>query len=360
MATELVRKRMIDMFRESRDPDEFLSGMFTVRPRNISSAEKIVIDIKRFEENISPVVGLLQGPTLNATKRFTTKEFTPPTISEAMLIEAGELTNRLPGMTEYDATDIGYLAALVRMITDNNLVLEEKIRRNRELQGGQILTTGIVTLPDEAGSTAYQVDYKPKATHFPTAGVAWDAGGDPYADIDALANVIRTNGKVDSDLLIMGDASWDAFLNNAKIQALLDNRRIVLGGIEPRQPQGPGGKFVGTIHIGNYKFDMWTYSGQGVLPGASTPIRYIPTDKCVVMSTRARRDTVFAGIPRVRPVDPAFAGILPPRVAVPGATDFATNIYSSLNGKSLYQELESRPLLIPTQIDGYGCIDTGV
>ena len=359
MATEIFRKRLIEKFEQTRGPDLALSSKFTVRPGNIADTEKVAIDIERYDEDVSPVVTALEGPTLNATDQFTTKEWTPPTINEGASLDVGQLLKRLPGQTEYAATDTSWQAAMVTHMLRLMRLMGNKIARNREWQASQILQTGILQLTNENGDLAYEVDFKPKATHFPTAGTAWDAAGDPLGDIESLADVIRTDGLIDVDELWMGAASFNAFVADTAVQAHYDNRRMNFGSIEPAQ-LGMGAKFQGTLSIGNYQFSIITYNGRGILPGAGSKTKFLADDKVVFVGTETRLDTLFGGIPRVVPVDPRFAGFLPDRIAIPGAVDMAPNIYATQNGKQTMFELESRPLLIPTQIDGYGCLDTGV
>ena len=59
-------------------------------------------------------------------------------------------------------------------------------------------------------------------------------------------------------------------------------------------------------------------------------------------------------------VDPRFAGFLPGRIAVPTAVDMAINLYATPNGRQTILEVASRPQLIPTGIDTFGTINTGV
>lgn len=362
MATELFRKSMIQAFEQTREPDLALSSRFTIRPGNITDSEKVILDIERYDEEVSPVVFALEGPTLNKTDLFTTKEFTPPTINEGAVIDVGQLLHRQPGQHEYDASDVSWMAAMVRTMLRIMRLMAAKIARNREWQASQILTTGILNLNDRDGNLAYTIDFQPKASHFPTAGTAWD-GVTPtiLADIESLADQIRDDGLIDVDELWMGAAAFNAFIADAAVQLHYDNRRMNFGVLAPVN-LGAGAKLQGTLEIGNYQFKIITYNGRGILPGdpVTTKTKFLPTEKVIFLSEETRLDTLFGGVPRVVPVDPRFAGFLPDRVAIPGAVDMAPNIYATLNGKQTMFELESRPLLVPAQIDGYGCLDTGV
>ena len=360
MATEVFRKHMIALYTESRPADMYLSGKFTVKPDGISDTEKVVIDIVRNEENISPVVNTREGPTFNTADAFTTKEFTPPSINEGMALDVKELLKRNPGQTEYDAADMAFQSAMVdKMLTGMGL-LEQKIRRNREWQASQILQTGVLDLVDQNGVVNYQVDYLPKATHFPTVGTAWDqAGADPISDIEALADLIRDDSLQDADRCTMGAVAFNAFIRNTIVQAHFDNRRMELGVIAPA-PRGEGAKFQGFVEIGNYRFEIWTYNGRGIIPGDSAPTKFVADASCIVEASSGRIDTVFGGVPVVQNPHPMFASVLPDRISVPQGVDISPNIYSSLNGKETIMELESRPLLVPVAIDSFGNLNTGV
>ncbi len=358
MATEIFRKQMLSAYREMRDADMFLSGFFTVRPENISDTEVVAIDIVRTDEEISPVVNTCEGPTVNTSTLFTTKEFTPPSIEEAMKFDCKELLNRIAGETEYDATDVSFQAQLVGRILNGMNRLENKIRRNREWQASQILQTGELTLVDQAGNDVYVIDYQPKSTHFSTVGTVWsDSGSDPLQDIEALADIIRNDSLQDADRLIMGATSINEFINNSIVQAQMDNRRFEIGAIAPR-PTGVGGKFWGVVNVGNYQMEIWSFNGRGLIPGDSTKTKFVADTSCIVMASSGRLDTVFAGVPMAVPVDPRFAGFLPDRIAVPRAVDMAPNIYATANGRQTMLEVASRPLLIPTAIDSFGTLTT--
>ncbi len=358
MATELFRTNLIETYRETREPDLALSAKFTVRPGNISDTEKVAIDIEREDEEVSPVVTALEGPTLNTLNQFTTKEFTPPTISEGMPFDVGSLLKRLPGQNAYEAADASFQAAMVVQLLKGMRALERKISRHREWQASQILQTGILSLTDENGNLAYQIDFKPKATHLVTVGTAWsDIAAPAIGDIESLSDVIRTDGLRDVDELWMGSDAFNEFIINTGVQQHYDNRRMTMGVIEPRD-LGSGAKLQGTLHIGNYQYQIITYNGRGILPAAGSKTKFLDAGKVIFLSSDTRLDTVFGGIPRVVPVDPRLAGFLPDRIAVPGAIDLAPNVYATPNGKQTILELESRPLLIPTNIDGFGCLTT--
>ncbi len=360
MSTELYRKRMIAAYREMRLPDLFLAGFFMVTARNIFDGEKVVVDVKRMGEQISPVVAVMTGASMNSIDTFTTKEWTPPSFEEGMPFNANDLLKRQFGVTEYQSTDTSWVADLASRILEGFQTLEAKINRTIELQASQVLQTGTLSLKNQAGTASYTVDFQPKSTHFPTAGTAWDAGGaDPLGDLEALADVIRDDSTYDADIIIMGTAAFDSFLRNDEVKARFDSRVLNLGVMRP-EVRGNGGKYQGVLNIGNYRFDIYTYNGRYQDIGSSSKTKFLDDANVIMLSSSARLDKVFGGVPRAVPIDPRFAGLLPDRVSIPTATDFAPNIYATPNGKQTIIELASRPMMIPTAIDSFGCLATGV
>lgn len=355
-------KRMLAAYRQfSTAKTRFLSGFFKSPPQNFYNSEEVEIDIERGEEDIAIcVTDLSKGYNSNAMDLYTNKSFKAPVFKESAPINALSLIKRLVGDNPFKDPD--FQANAVQQAFRIMREMEGKISRAIELQASQVLTTGIVTLPDALGNAKFTVDYKPKATHFPTAGTAWDdPAGDPRGDIIALSNVIRDDGLADPNLLIFGEAAFEVFILNSDIQALFDNRRIATGGeLGGSVMNGVGGQFRGTINIGNYQYEVWTYGGRYNVPGG-VKTQYMPTDKVIVMSDDIRLDATFGNIPRIGAMDSRVLPFLPNRVSnVAGGRDMVVNAWLEPDGTQLNVGVGARPLMIPTAIDQFGCLTTGI
>ena len=360
MTVEIKREGWLQLFTQMRRPTGFLSRFFTVKPGGIYNGDKVAIDVERYGEDVAVAIKKCTGPNLNDIDEFTTKEFTPPAYGEAFPLDVCELLNRMAGVDPYTAAYTEYAGQLVAMMAKGFRLIDDKISRAVELQASQILQTGILTLTNKTGDTVYELDYKPKATHFPTVGTAWSdtANATPLNDIEDLAGVIRTDGKVDSDILIFGKTALRNFLRNDDVQKVLDNRRIDIGSIRPEM-RDSGATFYGFVWAGTYRFEMWAYDEEYKDPQTGNPVKYIEDDKVVVMSSRTRLDMTSARVPLPLGPDPRVAGLMPGRMSSrEGNFDVTPNVYTTPNGKQIMGELESRPLLIPVQIDGFGCLDT--
>jgi hypothetical protein len=362
MAIELSREGWLQLFTQRRSPSGFLQRMFTIKPGGIYNGKKVAIDIQRFGEQVAIVVKQGTGPRLNDHDIFTTKEFTPPAYGEAVPFDVNDLLERMAGVDPFTAAYTDFAGQLISYLLTGFSLINDKIIRGVELQASQILQTGILDLKDEAGNTLYTLDFSPKATHFPTTGTSWStvATADPVGDLESLADVVSSDGKVTPNEVVMGRTALKNFLANADVQLKLDNRRMTLGQIAP-QFVGSGATFYGFVWAGTYELAIFAYPAEYEDPQTGNPTKYVADDKVIMTSTETRLDMTSAKVPLPLGPDPRVAGLLPGRLTDESAGfDVTPNVYCTPNGKQIMGELESRPLLIPVQIDGFGCLDTEI
>lgn len=358
-------KRMLRAYISMSSPLLFLSGLFQSPLQNFHNSEEVEIDIVRSDEDISIVIqDLSTGYRMNSEDLYTNKGFKPPVHKEAIPINSHDLIKRMPGEDPFQDPD--FRGNVILRMFKGMVKVERKIRRSIELQASQVLQTGIVTLTDSAGLPLYTLDFKPKATHFPTTGTAWNlAGADIAGDIGALAEVIRNDGLEDPDQLIMGVDAFEAAITNDDFKARFDNRRIDMGRVVPMEMRGNGGTFRGVVEIGNYKYDIWTYGGRYKDPQTGVKIQFVSPEKVIVRSSTGRLDATFGAIPNIGKLMGAqntqLLPEMPGRVSNgEGGMDLFTNAWLSNDGEQLFGGVGARPLMIPTAIDTYGCLDTGL
>lgn len=354
-------KHMLLAYIQSAVTTMFFTGFFQSPAQNFHSSEEVEIDIVRSDEDISIVIqDLSTGYRMNSEDLYTNKGFKPPIHKEALPINSHDLIKREAGANPFE--DPIFRANLISRFGRGMVKVANKIKRSLELQASQVLQTGIVTLTDSNGVALYTLDFKPKATHFPTAAILWDQATAVIADdLLALANVIRNDGLEDPDQLIFGENAFEAFIKDDLIKARFDNRRIDLGTIAPMQMRGQGGQFRGVVEIGNYRYDVWTYGGRYKDPQTGNKVQYMDPDKVIMRSSSGRLDATFGAIPNIGQILGAQSNQLLPELPgrlsdVDGGTDLFTNAWLSQDGEQLFGGVGARPLMIPTAIDTFGCI----
>ena len=366
--TGITSRRMLDAYiQQAWIPTGFFSGMFQLRPGNVYDSEEVEIDIQRSGEDIAIVVyDISAGYRMNADDLYTNKSFKPPVFKEAFTINAFSLIKRQAGQNPFQ--NAPFRATLTTQFFRGMVKIDEKIRRAIEVMSSEVLQTGKVTLINEQGAAAYELDFKPKATHFPTAAVAWDqAGSTKLADLQALCDVIRNDGQVRPDQIIFGSAAFQEFLNDEAVYKLFESRRIDRGMISPVPNRGQdAAQYRGVISVGSYHLDVWTYGGTYKNPQTGAVTEYMAPEKVLVRASGARMDATFGNIPNIGEllgVGPRAQLIpeLPARMTgVAEGVDFHTNVWLDERGEALFGGVGSRPLMIPTAIDTFACLDTGL
>lgn len=350
--------KLIESYLEQASAPMFLSGFFRSPPENFHTSEEVEFDVQRDDELVAVVIAdLTAGPRKNEASVYTSKRLKPPIYDEEIGITAFDMIARQFGQNPF--TDPQYAANALRQAFSGFRKVENKIRRAIEWQASQVLQTGKLSLIDKNGIVLYELDFQPKATHIKTVTTTWAANGatgDPLGDLEGLADVVRRDGKRDPFRLVFGKTAWQRFGVNAAVKSQLDLLRSNTIAIAP-ESRGQGATFQGNVWIGNYRFEMWTYSGYFKHPqtGAITP--YVHDEK-VIMNGDGRMDLTFGAIPMIVPPDQRAMPYLPPRIASEGrGLDLTTNAWVSPDGKSVFVSAGTRPLTIPTAIDTFACLD---
>lgn len=358
-------KRLLKVYSQNAPATMFLCGLCVTPPENFFASEKVIVDIIRYGENVAVVVqDLSVDYRYSAGEIFTNKEYLPPIYKEANPINSFDLIKRIPGINPFENVD--YRANLMSIIFRSYYEIERIFRRSIELQASQVFQTGTVTLIDETGKILYTLDYKPKATHFPTAAIAWDqSNANPIKDISDLAEIIRNDGLSDPDQLLMGIDAFEAFLKNADVIKRFDTRRYGLGSIEPMQMRGDGGTYRGIVDIGTYRYEIFTYGGRYINPATRVVTPYISPGNVIVRASDGRIDLCYGAVPNIGQILGTQANAIleemPRRIQnVEGGMDLFPNAWVSVDGSQIFCGVACRPIVIPTAIDTYGCLNTGV
>jgi len=357
--------KMIQAYFQDAAPVRFFSGLFRSARENFFNSKEVEIDIVRGEEDVAVAVhDLSAGYRSNEATSYVNKSFVPPIFKESVALDSNQLMDRLPSNTPFD--DPSFKASIMSHFFRGMRKIEDKISRAIELQASQVMQTGAATLVDYGGNSVYTIDYQPKASHFPTAGTAWSGAADIKADLKALCNVIRNDGLSDPNVSYWGEDAYDAALANTAFKDAFEVRRIDTGSIMPMAMGGTSGaNFRGTIDLGNFKLEIWTYGARYKHPQTGVVTQYLDPAKVIVMDSSARFDALYGGVPHIgRELGMSGQSILggmPRRFSsTEKGRDLFTNVWLTDDKEQLFGGVASRPLMVPTAIDRYGCISTGV
>ena len=355
----IFAKGWMTLFSQMRRPTGALQSLFTVKPGNVFTGEKIEIEVERFGEDVAVVLKKGTGSNLNEADIVSGKEYTPPSYGEAFAADVNDLVKKTAGVDPYTDGYASHMGKLMSKLMKYFILSMDMITRGVEIQASQILQTGKLVLTGYDGDERYELDFKPKATHFPTSSVSWsEVASDKLGDLEALASVIRADGKVNPTDLWFGATALRLFKQDEQVQKQLDNRRMNIGELMPRQV-GTGATFQGTVWIGSYEFRIWSYPEGYNDPETKLFKKYIDDDNVVMTSEQTRFDRVSALVPLPLGTDPRLANIVPGRLVDRSMDlDVTPNLWCSPDGTVINTDLKSRTLLVPVQIDGFGCLNT--
>lgn len=361
--SDSVTKKMLRLFEQRISPTMFFAGLFQAPAENYYNSEEVELDIIRSDEEVAVAVqDLKAGYRHNTTDLYTNKSFKPPVYKESFSINSFELLKRQAGDDPFE--NPGFRANLISRFLGGTRTVTDKIRRSMELQGAQALQTGKVTLTDISGNAVYAIDYKPKSTHFPDAGTAWSSAttAQKIADISALADVVRDDGLEDPDQLIIGEDAFRYFTLDEGIQKLLDVRNYDFGGIGGGDMRGRGAKYRGRITLDSYTYDIWTYNGRYKDPQSGNKVRYMDKNKVIVRSSTGLLNATFGAVPNIGALLGVGTRVLPEVSRRFKSTaqgfDATTNVWLSEDNETLFGGVAARPLMIPSAIDTFGCVNT--
>lgn len=356
--SDATTRKLVKAYFQDAEPSLFMSSIFLARPENYHNSQSVEIDIIRHGEAVAVVQRDGNGAHMNTFDNVTNKSFIPPVTKEACAIRAMDLISREAGDNPF--LDASFQGKLTKRIMRDMPELEKLVRRLIELQASQIMQTGKVDLLGEDATVTYTLDYGMKPSHKITSGTAWNlSGGDPIGDLETACDVIRDDGLQEADEVWMGIDAFNAFVDNAKVRDRFDNRRMELGRIVEARENSVGGKYRGTVDVGNYQLDVWTYNGRYDDAASGTKKKFLDPANVVVRSSTARMDASFGAIPKIEDGNSRLAKFLPRRFSGSNI-DLHTSVYTDNASETLTLSVGARPLLIPTALDSFACIATGV
>ena len=352
--------KMLQAYMDESPAPMFLTSHFQAPADNYHNANKIEFHIQSSDGQVAvPLNNAGDGYRANHTGGFVGKEFNIPVFKESETFSALDMTKQSVGSNIYD--DPIFQQNIVKRALWSARVLENKIRRAMELQASQILTLGTITSVDAANATVFTENFGALNTHFTTAGTVWSGSGHPVADLVILADLIAQDSYLPPDKVIMGSTSLTEALAITEFKDLFmdasESWRI--GRIAPgTEDTLRGAQIVGTIWAGGHNLTIYQYNGTYKHPYTGVVTKFVPAEKVIMMSSQARFDATFGGIPNFGTDGRAnlyFSGRIPNSGAV---TDMHINAWINPDGETMTIGVGARPLLIPTAVNGFGCLTT--
>lgn len=308
--------------------DTFFSNVRT------EATEAIDVEIYDGKRKLAPFVSPKREGKLVVSEGKSVYSYKPAYVKPKYYTEAADLVEQADGVFYADNK-----TPAQRAMDKYTIELEEgrnSIKRRVEVMATEGVTTGQTTINGEGITDV--VDFQMPATNLKTlSGTAlWtDAASDPMKDIRDWKIEVTNRSGVAPTHLVLGKEALDAFLANGNVQTYLDNRRITLGNVEPRD-MGVGVTEWGIVEgLALYSYSA-TYTDD-----AGSEVDIFPTKNVLLGSSRAQTVQAYGAIKDLE--SGTFVGEV-----------FAKS-WEVKDPSGRMVLLQSAPLPIPTQISSFMC-----
>ena len=257
MAIDMFTTRfLLDALKQMHPPKTFLRDTFfknVKRPGTVN----IDVDIQKGKRKLASYINPLLEAEFVERAGYETKSVKLPYIREIMRTGAEDLLQRAPGFNLYDVSSSPAMRA-AQQLGDDLAELQNRIIRRIEWNAAQVLDTGKVSIVGKGVN--FSLDFgMDDADHVVDADTMWDqVGADPLEDLSAWIKLVKTDSGLVPDYCIMGSDAMAAFINDTKIQSLLDKRMVDVGTIAPKT-LSDGVGFVGSLKYPGAMIDIYTY-----------------------------------------------------------------------------------------------------
>ena len=254
--------------------------------------KSFLIDIEKKTRFLAPYVRDEEDGKVIARDGYETITFTPPKVGASRNITAKDLEIRLPGQSIVDisAATANSEAVMSGLVIEDMLDLQRSIERREEQQIVEILTTGkVVTGVGDAINAPIPAENIFTAA----AGDKFDAqNSDPIKWMrDQSRKKVALSGGTSVRRAVFGGDAWDAFVKNTAVQTYLNNRRIDLGAIAPREEEDfPGVTYQGRIEgVDLYTYDEYFFDEKEKKNQAMMPVDRVHRNAPSISTAKAYR-----------------------------------------------------------------------
>lgn len=318
--------------------DQFFTNVKTFH------TERVDIDIKKGDRRMAAFVHPRVGGTVLSSRGYTTESYKPPLINPYDITTAEQLMERLPGETLYGGKTPAQRAA--EKLMEEYATLNDAATRREEWMAVQAITTG--TIPIVGKGVNEIVDFGLSNTHKITLTGNNKWGGTSAAIIENLnewQELCLKNGFANCDMVILGKKAKELLLADAEVQKRLDNKRMELGLINPKDlPNGV--KYIG--HLNDPSVDLYTYgeyyTDDWTTPGTETTAPLMPENKIVMISSNPQYMMAYGLCTYIDGSTEQWVSAESERVA---------NSYIAHHPDRRELELQAHPLPIPDKADSW-------
>lgn len=310
--------------------------------RKTFATERVDIDIKKGNRRMAAFVHPRVGGTVMKADGYRTESYKPPLINPYTVSTAEMLMERMPGEELYSTKTPAQRGA--EQLVEEYSQLNDAATRREEWMSVQAIVTGQIPIVGQGVNEVIDFGFTNKATLTSTA--CWGKSAAKILDnLDEWEGKVLTNGFTNVDMVIMGKKAMKAFLDDENVQKNLDNRRVEMGIIHPKDlPNGV--RYI--AHLNKPNVDIYEYRevylDDWTTPGTEEVKPLIPDNVVILISSAANYMLAYGACTYIDDASKAW---------VTAQTDRLLRSYVEHRPDRRMLELQDHPLPIPDKADSW-------
>lgn len=269
--------------------DTFFKNVRTFQTKSVD------VDFKKGNRALAPFVHPKIGGKTVPNRGYQTKSYTPVLVAPNKITTVDDLLERSAGENPYSGRTPAERA--VEKLAEDFSELTEMIVRREEWMAATAIFTGQIPIIGEGLNEVIDFNFTNKET-IVTDTLKWGAAtADPLADLERWRKAVQKEGFVNCNVCIMASDVSAAFVNNAKVQKLLDTKAYDLAAVKPRElPNGV--TYIGTINklgLDLYEYNEW-YLDDWTDPEAPEQKPLVPDGTLALLSTGADYSIYYGAV----------------------------------------------------------------
>lgn len=305
--------------------------------------KNVDVDFVKGSRKVAPYVHRVIGGKTVPNTGYETKTYTPPLVAPDKITTVDDLLKRQPGESITSGRTPAERAVL-KMSRDFK-ELRDMIARREELMCVQSIFTGQIPIIGDGLNEVIDFQFTNMETISQTAKKWSAATADPIGDLKRWHKMVQKRGFVNCNICIMADDVATAFVNNEKVQKLLDVKNYNLAVIQPQQlPNGV--TYIGTIHelaLDIYTYNEW-YLDDWTKPEAPEEKPMVPDGTLALLSSAANYSMYYGAITLVDDVARTFRTV---------EGKYVPDTWVKRKPARRFLQLSSAPLSVPHDVDSW-------
>lgn len=228
---------LLAAYKEQKAPSTFLQSRYFPDGTTFTTAQ-VLVEYKDGNQKLAPFVSPEVGGKVVRRDGYEANAYKPALIAPKRALTIDNLTQKGFGEALYG--ELTPAERAVKITADDLTEMDEMIVRRHAQMCAQVMQENALTM-NHYGDDNKIIEVK-KIEYFNEQNdavwensVKWNsADADILAEIAVITKLLTKRGLPAQDV-IMGYEAADAFLNNEKIQKLLDNRNFNIGAIDPTE-----------------------------------------------------------------------------------------------------------------------------